>query len=260
MIRGKQQKIVWGGRMTNEELGKILDLHKLWLVDNRKGQRVNLYYANLWDANLESANLYYANLEDAHLVGANLWGANLENANLKNAKLWCANLKNANIENANLESANLENADLENANLWGANLEGANLYRANLEDANLENAKLPNFKIVPERGSFHAFKKVRDNEGVKYIIEIKILAEHKRMSNLVGRKCRANGCKLVAVYDLHGNKVKTNKKLTGTVYSNIDYNTDAIIKPDDYNNDIRVVCTTGIHFFLTFAEAKDWQG
>ena len=223
MIRGKQQKIVWGGRMTNEELGKILDLHKLWLVDNRKGQR-----------------------------------ANLENANLKNAKLWCANLKNANLENANLESANLENADLENANLWGANLEDANLYRANLEDANLENAKLPNFKIVPERGSFHAFKKVRDNEGVKYIIEIKILAEHKRMSNLVGRKCRSNGCKLVAVYDLEGKEVKTNKELTGKTYSSINYNTTKEIKPDNYNDDIRIECTKGIHFFLTFIEAKNW--
>jgi len=102
---------------TEEELKEILANHKLWLKDESKGKRANLFDANLSGANLESANLSDANLERANLFGANLFGANL----------FGANLFGANLESANLSDANLERANLSGANLFGANLFGANL-------------------------------------------------------------------------------------------------------------------------------------
>lgn len=97
-------------RPTQEELNKILALHKEWLVDKSKGQR----------ANLPGANLPGANLSDA-----NLWGVNLPGADLRGADL----------SGANLSRTDLSGADLRGANLWGVNLSGANLSFANLRGA-----------------------------------------------------------------------------------------------------------------------------
>ena len=59
-----------------------------------------------------------------------LYGANLSWANLSGADLSGANLSGANLSGANLSWANLRGANLSGANLSGANLRGANLYEA----------------------------------------------------------------------------------------------------------------------------------
>ena len=103
---------------TQDELSKILELHRLFLKKDPSGAQ----------ANLEDVDLKGANLEDAILVGANLEYANLEDANLKGA-----NLVNANLRGANLKGANLEDADIAYATIVGVNLKGANLKWANLD-------------------------------------------------------------------------------------------------------------------------------
>ena len=67
--------------MENEELKKVLELHKKWLNDEKGGAR-----ANLCGADLREANLWGADLRGANLREANLWGANLREANLWEAK------------------------------------------------------------------------------------------------------------------------------------------------------------------------------
>ena len=37
------------------------------------------------------------------------------------------------------------------------------------------------------------------------------------------------------------------------------YSKGKIIYPDSYNDDIRIECTNGIHFFITKKEAKEWN-
>ena len=103
---------------TQDELSKILELHRLFLKNDPSGV----------PANLEDVYLKGANLEDAILVGANLEYANLEGANLKGA-----NLVNAKLKGASIKGANLEDADLEYANFMGVNLKGANLKGANID-------------------------------------------------------------------------------------------------------------------------------
>ncbi|NCU25103.1 pentapeptide repeat-containing protein [Candidatus Nomurabacteria bacterium] len=71
--------------MNREELGKILDKHKLWL-NGKGGERANLSGANLSCADLSGANLSWADLSGANLSGANLSGADLRRANLSGAK------------------------------------------------------------------------------------------------------------------------------------------------------------------------------
>ena len=152
-----------------------------------------------------------------------------------------ANLYGANLEGANFYRANFYRANLEGANFYRANLEGANFYRANLKEANLERARLPHFQICPEEGDFIAWKKVR--EGV---LKLLIPAAAKRTSSLVGRKCRAE---FVVVLEGSGTSRHDNKTV---------YESGMTVYPDKYDDDIRVECTSGIHFFMTRKEAEEY--
>ena len=188
----------------------------------------------LWlmgDASGEKANLRWANLKWANLRGANLRWANLK---------W-ANLRGADLKGANLYGADLYGANLEGADLYGADLEGANLKWANLNGANLEGAGLPHFQICPEEGDFIAWKKVSGG-----VVKLLIPKEAKRTSSLVGRKCRAEFVVVLEDYGMSNHDGKTAYVPGATVY------------PDKYDDDIRIECTNGIHFFMTKREAEEY--
>jgi hypothetical protein len=237
--------------MNKEELKVLLEQHRLYLY-GEGGKKADLRGANLRGANLRGANLRGADLYGANLRGADLQGADLQGADLRSADLYGANLTGANLRGANLYGADLYGADLTGANLRGANLRGANLYGADLYGANLygadlrgadlTGAKLPNFAICPEEGSFIGWKKVSGGAILKLLIP----AEAKRTSSLVGRKCRAE---FVQVLDGEGVS-----SYDGKTY----YNVGATIYPDKYDDNIRVECTSGIHFFITRKEAEEY--
>ncbi len=140
-----------------------------------------------------------------------------------------------NLRDANLHSANLREADLCGADLCGANLCGANLCGADL----------PDYALVPEEGSFIAFKQLQHH----VIAKLEIPAGARRTSSLVGRKCRAEFAKVI---ELSG------KAETG--YSHHDptflYRVGEEVRPDRFDDDIRVECACGIHFFITRKEAE----
>ena len=71
--------------MKQEELNKVLELHKRWLNNKDGGERANLRSANLSGADLRSADLRSANLRSANLSGADLRSADLRSANLRSA-------------------------------------------------------------------------------------------------------------------------------------------------------------------------------
>jgi hypothetical protein len=130
-------------------------------------------------------------------------------------------------------------------NLQGANLQGVNLRGADLQGANLQGADLPDFSITPEEGSFIAWKKTTLG-----VIKIKIPARAKRNSCLTSRKCRAEYIKVISGKGVGGK---------GVTFSTISYNKNEIIYADNYNDDIRLECTNGIHFFMTRKEAEEFQ-
>jgi nucleoid DNA-binding protein len=125
------------------ELKKMLNDHRRWLKsEGQKGQKANLAYAKLKEADLYGACLSRINLRGADLQGADLSEADLYEANLQDANLDDAILGWASLDGAKLQRASLQGADLRWANLEGTNLEGANLRFTNLEGANLKGAKL----------------------------------------------------------------------------------------------------------------------
>jgi hypothetical protein len=263
-------------KISEKELSKILENHKLWLEDNFKGERANLSGANLsganlFGANLSRADLFGANLFGANLFGANLFGANLFGANLSRASLFGANLSGVNLSGANLSRASLSRASLFGANLSGANLSGADLSRANLSRANLSRANLSRadlfeanlcdlkdqlqpylhkYQIVPEEGQFYGYKKL--NSGA--IATLLIPRSAKRHGGLVGRKCRASKVKVITI-QLNGKAIQSDhdrhtEKLL--------YEVGKWVKPDKFDEDFTNECTHGIHFFITKKEAEEF--
>ena len=173
------------------------------------------------------------------LVGEGGKRANLRGADLRDADLQYADLQGANLRDANLRGANLRYADLQGADLRDADLRDANLRGADLRDADLRDANLPHFKIVPDEGSFIGYKKVSSG-----VITLEIPAEAKRTSSLIGRKCRAE---FVKVLSGSGKSSWGGEYIEGDIYY-----------PDKYDDDIRVSCTHGVHFFITRKEAEEY--
>ena len=212
------------------DLKKILDEHLLWL-NGEGGGRADLRGANLCNANLSGADLRGANLCGADLRGANLCGADLCNANLCNA--------------------NLRGADLCNANLRGANLFGADLSCASMDQMiwNIHTAFYP--LQCPDSGSYIGYKKA---SGL--VVELEIPADARR-SSATSRKCRASKAKVLSITDINGNPAG------GQVKSNYDpnfvYAIGETVEVTDFDDNRWNECSTGIHHFITRAEAVIYE-
>ena len=136
-----------------------------------------------------------------------------------------------------------DNSKGKRANLLGANLCNANLRDADMSGVVLDELGIAILSIVPECGEFTAFKKTR--EGV---VELRIPAHAKR-SNATGRKCRASEAVVVSLPDgcdvahsLHDNSFVYKKNKT--------------VKPrEPFCEDRWQECASGIHFYITRAEA-----
>ena len=198
-----------------------------------KGERPNLYGADLSGADLYGANLYGANLRGADLSGANLYGADLRGADLRGADLRGANLSGADLRGADLRGAYLRDADLSGARLSGAYLRGAKDIPA------FANAQTV---IVPE-GQIVGWKKCRDNVIVKLIIP----AEARR-SNATGRKCRAEYADVAEVIGAEAG-ISRHDGMT-------EYRVGQRVTCDKWCEDRWEECAGGIHFFITRDEAE----
>ena len=195
---------------------------------------------NLRGADLRGADLRGADLREADLRGADLGLANLRGADLREADLGGAYLGLANLRGADLREADLREADLRKADLRGAYLEGANL----------EGALTTPYFVCPTHGSFTAWKSIAG-----HLIELNIPAEARRVSSLVGRKCRAEFAVVVSITGPEGAVTS----VSGGYDPNFVYTVGETIRPDKFDDDIRIECTHGIHFFVTKEEAENYQ-
>ena len=128
--------------ISKEELNKILQKHKMWLNNDKGGERADLRGADLRSIHLRFADLRFADLR----------GTDLKNADLRGADLSDANLKGADLRGADLRYADLTSIET-NMNTIGYNL------------------------ACPEKGSFIGYKKANG-----CIVELLILEDSKRSS------------------------------------------------------------------------------
>ena len=141
---------------------------------------------------------------------------------------------------SDLHWANLSEADLRGANLRGADLRGADLRGANLHGAiEIPVLVAAQLSILPA-GELRGFKRLADGT----ICELSIPADAKR-SNASGRKCRCDRATVVS----------------GEGVSPYDpsfaYSPGLVVRPHKpFDDDRWNECSSGIHFFITKAEAE----
>lgn len=237
-------------RMTQEELNRVLELHKKWLNDEKGGVRADLSGVNLEHTDLYHADLRLANLSQANLYSANLFEADLRDADLSQANLVYAYLGNANLKEANLMKANLYKAKLTNADLSLANLRDSDLSNANFEGANLIYTELDEKeqfrKGIILKKPMIGYKRCKD--GIIVTLEIPKGAIVFSINN---KKCRTNKAKVIEISDNH-------KIAVSTFDSKFIYQLGKKIEIKDFNLQYNVECAEGIHFFSTKEEAENY--
>jgi hypothetical protein len=193
-------------------------------------------------------------LKDLALIGVGLISGGLISRGFISGKLISGKLISggrisggADLSGVDLHGADLRGASLYRAYLCTANLTQANFTQANLRQANLTRATLPEFQLCSQENPFTAYKKVHDLNGKGVVLELEILGD--RTSNLVGRKCRASKVRVIKAID------SSETEFVSTHDKNFRYTVGAEIECKDYNSDIRIECTSGIHFFMTQEEA-----
>ncbi len=195
---------------------------------------------NASNSDLRDSNLRDSDLRDSDLSHSNLSGSDLSHSNLSDSNLSDSNLRDSNLRDSNLSGSNLSHSDLRDSNLSDSNLSGSNLSDSNLRDSDLTNARLTNFLILPD-GDLIVYKKLKD--GI--ICKLKIPANIKRINSLIGRKCRAERA-IVLEGEGFGQ------------YSNLEYKIGQEVIADSFDEDIRIECSHGIHFFITKKEAEEY--
>jgi hypothetical protein len=171
------------------------------------------------------------------------------------------NLKSAIVqavkEKTNLYRAYLQGAYLRGAYLQGADLRSADLRSADLQDADLQGAKLDIDylkslrQIIPEEGSFIAWKKGLNNEIIKLLIP----ENAKRTCNTESRKCRAEFAQVISITNTDDVEIETCKSQYNKKFI---YVKGAIVHPDKYCDDFFKDCSNGIHFFISKYEAVNY--
>ena len=233
-------------RPTAYEIEEILEKHKHWLNEDCEG----------WSG--MCANLSYADLRYADLRSADLRYADLSYADLSYANLRCADLSSADLSYADLSYANLRYADLSYANLRSADLRSANLSYADLSYANLRSANLSYAKGItmacPSDGAFVGWKKAITEKGFA-IVKLEIPDGAKR-SSATGRKCRCELAFVIAIYDEDGNEIES--AISDNDRSFV-YRTGEMVTPDSFDDNRWNECSHGIHFFITRAEAEEYE-
>jgi hypothetical protein len=176
-------------------------------------------------------------------------------ADLSGADLSGADLRSADLRSANLSGANLRSADLYGANLRSADLYGADLYGANLSGANLSGAKIDYYKYkVCNEGTVTAWKKLANGN----ILKLEIPKEARRVNALGSRKCRAEWALAVSLHDREGKQLTPTQDLRSSHVNTFTYTLGEIIRPYAFNDSVQEECAPGIHFFVTFEEARDY--
>ena len=207
--------------MKQEELNKIIKLHKKWLNNEPGGIRANLSNQDLSGLDMYCAIMIYADMRCADMTGANMISAIMTGANIS--------------------GANMSGADMSGANMTGAIMSGADMTGAK----NIPQHVIDMTRVVPDSGDVIGWKKCKDDVIVKLLIP----SDAKR-SNATSKKCRASFVKVMKVFGAEKGISKHDGKTT--------YIKDEIVRCDKWNEDRFNECSGGIHFFMSRKEAEDY--
>ena len=195
----------------------------------------------------------------------NLEGANFKDCDLSSTVFYHCNLVNADFTGANLEGCNfiecyfgtvpvLKGAENIRAHKWISTYYHKNY----LQFYNVSDIKMPLYTAGQELVVYKVLMTRNDNEEHELVIaKLLISAEAKRIV-FKDNKCRCEKAKVLDIYSID----KTRHFAYGfsCMYDkHFKYTVGEEVCADRFDEDTKLVCAHGIHFFLTEQEAIEYS-
>ena len=177
--------------------------------------------------------------------------ANLEYSSVFNALFDECTVRKTNFRHANLKCAALRYADMTSCNIEDANLYGAVLEYAKLNNI-VSNKNTKWFRLhCPEKGAFLGYKKCFND----CLVQLLIPADAKRTSATLP-SCRCSKAKVLTIKSLDYKEIY--KEAWSLVDENFVYRVGEWVEVKNFDEDRWKDSTTGIHFWMTREEAKNY--
>ncbi len=179
-----------------------------------------------------------------------------DKANMSYSSVVNALFDECSVRETDFQHGDLECAALRYADMSGCNIKGANLYGAVLEYAKLDgiisdqNTKWFHLRC-PEKGAFLGYKKCFNNR----LVQLLIPADAKRTSATLP-SCRCSKAKVLTIKSFDYKQSFT--EAWSLVDDNFVYPLGKWVEVKNFDEDRWKDSTTGIHFWMTREEARDY--
>jgi hypothetical protein len=216
---------------------------------NRPQQEpLNLSDLEFRDMDLRGWSLHGINFSVSMFVNVTFDGADLSGCSIKNACLDGCSLREVNFADACMKGACMRECDMTGCNICGANLFSAVLEHANLTDVHSDERTQWFRMYCPETGPILGYKKCVGDR----LVQLLIPADAKRTS-ATRACCRCNKAKVLTIKNF--DDTQEFEEAWSLVDENFVYRKGQWVEVKDFNEDRWFDSTTGIHFWLTKAEA-----
>lgn len=228
-------------RIEKSELDQMLAARK-------EGERLDLSclefcHMDLAEGNLQNVDFHGSLFDQVRFDGADLSGSSIENAGLDGCSLRGVRFVGACMKGACLRRCDMTGCDIRGANLYAAVLEHANLTDV-VSDENTQWFRMH----CPETGPILGYKKCVNDR----LVQLLIPADAKRTSATMP-SCRCSKAKVLTIKSF--DDTEEFEEAWSLVDENFVYRKGQWVEVKDFNEDRWFDSTTGIHFWLTKADA-----
>ncbi len=244
------------------------------ILEGATFMNVDLTDAVLDDIDIHNGSITHSNLthvqaKRANFINCCMWDNCYENAVLNASRFIAAELCDGNFRGADLSSCDLRWTDIDYAHFENANLTGADLrwtknsYWAYFQEADMKETEIEGSPIndeavegaknlfipmvCPEEGSFIAWKKCRDGKVAKIMVP-----ENALRTGGSRYTCRASE---ILILDIFDGKNSCDEAISIRDKDKIYHKGEHVIDEELFDSSL-LHSGTGIHFFITRAEAE----
>lgn len=222
---------------------------KAALASRKEGERLSFVEKEIWDMDITGMDLSNMDFTLSSFQNTVLNGVNLENSSVENALFDGCPMKGANFKNSKMVTASFRYCDMRECNIEDADLFGAVLEFADLRGT-VSNEGTKWFRLrCPEKGAFLGYKKCVNDRMVQLLIP----ADAKRTSATLP-SCRCNKAKVLTIKSF--DFTRNFDEAWSLVDENFIYKKGEWVEVKDFNENRWQDSTTGIHFWMTRAEAE----
>lgn len=228
-------------RMEEDELERLL-------AERREDERLDLSDLEFRDLDFRGKDLHNIDFRVCMFIDVIFDGADLSASSIENARLDGCSLRKVNFRKANMKGACMRGCDMTGCDISGADLYAAVLEKAVLTDIISSEATRWFRMHCPETGPILGYKKCVNDR----LVQLLIPADAKRTSATLP-SCRCSKAKVLTIKSF--DDTEEFDEAWSLVDENFVYRKGQWVEVKNFNEDRWFDSTTGIHFWLTKADA-----